>query len=450
MPPSPSTSGYVLHDYQRLARSFLQKNDRAGLFLDLGLGKTATVLSALEPRHLPALVIAPKRVAENTWPDERDLWRPDLDLVVAQGSPAARAQILRSEADVFVLGRDNVKDLAPVRDKFNTLVLDELSGYKSKGTRWKVANAISQRVDHVWGLTGTPSPNGYLDLFYQIMLLDRGERLGTRLGGYRERFFYAGNRLPNGIVTEWVMHEGADTKIKKILEDLCLYMDADGRIEIPPVSYPAHQIQLPPDVMAFYRRLKKDMVADMDSLGLVVSADSAGVLSNRLSQVSAGFIYDVDQETNERTGKTITLHTERIEMVKDLLEQATSPVLVAYRYQEEKRLLLELPGARSIQEKGVIQEWNKGRVPILVAHPASAGHGLNLQHGGHTIIWTSPNWELELWIQFNGRLNRQGQKHPVVVHKIIAKDTVDKIIYNRLETKNSVQQDLLEHFRSPV
>lgn len=427
---------------------FLQQHPRAGLFLDLGLGKTATVLSALTSEHLPALVVAPKRVAENTWPEERDLWRPDLSMAVAAGSPAQRADALQSDADIFVIGRDNVKDLGPVRDKFSTLVLDELSGFKSKGTRWKVANALQQRTDHVWGLTGTPSPNGYLDLFYQIMLLDGGKRLGTRITSYRERFFYPGNRLPNGIITEWIMQDNADAKIKRLIEDLCLYMEADGRIELPPVSYPAHSLILPPDVMKFYRTLKRDMVADLDSLGLTVSADSAGVLSNRLSQVSAGFIYETNPVTLER--EVTTVHTERIEMVKDLLEQATSPVLVAYRYQEEERLLLELPGARSIREKGVIQDWNRGDVPILVAHPASAGHGLNLQHGGHTIIWTSPNWELELWIQFNGRLNRQGQKHPVVVHKIIAKDTVDKIIYRRLETKDSVQRDLLEHLRSPV
>lgn len=430
--------------------SFLRQHPRAGLFLDLGLGKTATVLSALTPDHLPALVVAPKRVTENTWPEERDLWRPDLSYALAAGSPAQRAEALASDADLIFLGRDNFKDIAPYRNKFNTLVLDELSGFKSKGMRWKMANGISQRVDHVWGLTGTPSPNGYLDLFYQIMLLDTGKRLGTRITSYRERFFYPGNRLPNGVVTEWIMQEGADEKIKRLLEDMCLYMEADGRIELPPVSYPAHNLKLPPDVMKFYRTLKRDMIAEMDELGLTVSADSAGVLSNRLSQVSAGFIYDVDQETGLRTGTTTTLHSERIEMVKELLEAATSPVLVAYRFKEEERLLLELPGARSIREPGVIKDWNRGDVPILVAHPASAGHGLNLQHGGHTIIWTSPNWELELWIQFNGRLNRQGQKHPVVVHKIIAKDTVDKIIYARLEDKDDVQKDLLEHFRSPV
>lgn len=437
-----------LHGYQELGISFLRQHDEAGLFLDLGLGKTATVLSALEPRHLPALVIAPKRVAENTWPEERDIWRPDLSMSVAAGSPAYRAEALREGADITVIGRDNVKDLGPVRDQFNTLVLDELSGYKSKGARWKIANAMAKRTQHIWGLTGTPAPNGYLDLFYQIMLLDGGKRLGTRIGSYRERFFYPGNRLPNGVITEWIMHEGADKKIKRLIEDFCLYMEADGRIELPPVSYPVQMIHLPPDVMKFYRTLKKDMVADLDSLGLTVAADSAGVLSNRLSQVSAGFVYETDPETMVR--ETIPLHTERIDMVKDLLEQATSPVLVAYRYQEEYRLLMELPGARSIREKGVIQDWNRGDVPILVAHPASAGHGLNLQHGGHTIIWTSPNWELELWIQFNGRLNRQGQKHPVVVHKIVAKDTVDKIIYRRLETKDDVQRDLLEHLRSPV
>lgn len=439
-----------LHDYQRLGVKFLQNQDRAGLFLDMGLGKTATVLSALTPEHLPCLVVAPKRVAENTWPEERDLWRPDLDISMAVGTPGERRAALEQGDELVVISRDNLKDIPDFRHKFNTLVLDELSGYKSKGVRWKMVNGVSNRTQRVWGLTGTPSPNGYLDLFYQMMLLDNGKRLGTRIGDYRNRFFYAGNRLPNGVITEWIMHEGADAKIKALIQDICLYMESEGRVSLPEITYPQHTIVLPPDVMKFYRRLKRDMVADMASLGIVVAADSAGVLSNSLSQVSAGFVYDKDPETGERTGTTTTIHSERIDTVKELLEAATSPVLVAYRYKEEERLLLEIKGARSIREPGVVADWNRGDVPIMVAHPASAGHGLNLQHGGHTIIWCSPNWELELWLQFNRRLLRQGQKHPVTVHKIVAKGTVDSIIYKRLEDKNWVQQDLLDHLMSPV
>lgn len=439
---------YVLHDYQRLAVSYLQKHPRAGLFLDLGLGKTATVLSALTPEHLPVLVVAPKRVAENVWPEERDIWRPDLSYALASGSPADRKWSLQSDADIYILSRDNFKDIVPFRHKFNTLVLDELSGFKSKGVRWKMANGVSRRTKHVWGLTGTPAPNGYLDLFYQIMLLDGGDRLGTAVTRYRGSYFYPEYVMPNGVVTSWKMQEGADAKIKKLLEDLCLYMESDGRIELPEVSYPIHTIHLPGNVMKFYRKLKNDMVSTMDELGLAIAADTGGALSNLLSQVSSGFVYETDPITQVRT--TTTIHSERIDTVKELLEAATSPVLVAYRYKEEERQLLALPGARSIREPGVIKDWNRGDVPVLVAHPASAGHGLNLQHGGHTIIWTSPDWELELWIQFNKRLHRQGQKHPVVIHKIIAKDTVDTIIYKRLEDKTYTQQDLLEHLRSPV
>lgn len=408
------------------------------------------MLSALTPAHLPVLVTAPKRVAEETWPQERDLWRPDLSLALAAGSPAQRKEALESGADIIVLSRDNLKDIPPYRHDFNTLVVDELSGFKSKGMRWKMGSGVANRTEHVWGLTGTPMPNGYMDLFYQIQLLDGGKRLGTNVTSFRNRFFFPGNRLPNGIVTEWLLHEGSDLKIRELIEDLCLYMESDGRIQLPGISLVDHSFNLPPDILKFYRTLKKDMVADMEELGLVVSADSAGVLSNRLSQVASGFIYEVDQTTGLRTGTTTVLHSERIELIKDLVEQAQSPVLIAYRYKEEERLLLDLPGARSIREPGIVKEWNQGTVPILVAHPASAGHGLNLQYGGHHIIWASPTWELELWLQFNKRLYRQGQKHPVVVHKITAKGTVDTIIYRRLEDKDFNQQELLDHIVSPV
>lgn len=439
-----------LHSYQELAVSFLQQHPRAGLFLDMGLGKTACVLSALTPEHLPALVIAPKRVAEETWPEEHELWRPDLNVSLAVGDPATRKAELHSDADLIVLGRDNIKEVVDVRHRFKTLVIDESSGFKNYASvRFKMANGLALRTKHVWLLTGTPTPNGYLDLWSQIYLLDQGIRLGKNITSYRKTWFYPERTNSNHVVTEWGTKEGAEDEIKRLVQDICLYMESDGRVQLPPLAYNPITLHLPDPVMKFYRKLKRDMVADMEEIGLTVSADNAGILSNRLSQVASGFIYETDPETRERTTRTI--HTRRIEIVKEIIEELNgATALVAYRYQEEERQLLALPGARSIREKGAVADWNAGRIPILVAHPASAGHGLNLQHGGHNIIWTSPTWELELWLQMNKRLLRQGQTKPVVIHTITAKGTVDKIVYDRIEKKNQVQNGLLEHLRSPV
>lgn len=440
-----------LHDYQeKIAVPFLRQHDRAGLFLDMGLGKTACVLAALEPRHLPALVIAPKRVAEETWPDESANWRPDLTFGLAAGGPADRKYVLQSTQDLTVIGQDNVKDLAAVRHKFNTLVIDESSGYKNYASkRFEIANGLALRTNHVWILTGTPAPNGYLDLWSQIYLLDQGKRLGHNITTYRDRWFFPKRVDSRHVVTEWGTQNGAEDEIKGLIEDICLYMESDGRVKLPPRVVNPITLHLPHPVMRFYRKLKKDMVADMEEIGLTVSADNAGILSNRLSQVASGFIYETDPITMERT--TTPVHGERIKIVQSILDELNgATALVAYRYQEEERQLLALPGARSIREKGSIADWNRGDVPILVAHPASAGHGLNLQYGGHNIIWTSPTWQLELWLQMNKRLLRQGQTKPVVIHTITAKGTVDKVVYDRLEKKNSVQNGLLEHLRSPV
>lgn len=438
-----------LHDYQKLAVSFLQKQPRAGLFLDMGLGKTATVLSALTPEHLPALIVAPKRVAENTWPEERDLWRPDLSYHLAAGKPEWRKEALTSDSDLIFLGRDNIKEVAAVRHKFKTLVVDESSGFKNhKSVRWKMANGLSNRTNFTWLLTGTPAPNTYQNLWAQIFLLDQGERLGKSMTAFNNRWYYPIRTNANHVVIEWGVKDNAEKEIRGLIEDLCLYMESEGRITLPSLAYVDQKFTLPGPVMEFYRKLKRDMVADMEEIGLTVSAENAGILSNRLCQVAAGFVYEWDPEAKVRNTRHI--HEDRIEVVKELIEAAQSPCLVAYKYQEEERRLMELPGAHSIHEPNIVARWNNGDVPVLVAHPQSAGHGLNLQHGGHHIIWSSPDWSLELWLQFNKRLHRQGQKHPVIVHKVIAKGTVDTIVYNRLEEKDYRQGGLLEHLRSPV
>lgn len=446
-----------LHDYQIQAVDHLHRNPRAALFLDMGLGKTAATLSALRPEDLPALVVGPKRVAELVWPTEVRKWRPDLTISLAAGTPKQRADALRSGASVVAIGRDNLADAEPVAGQFRTLVLDEMSSFKTKGTnRWKSANRIIKAMEkahgaeavRVWGLTGTPSPNGLLDLWPQIYLLDRGERLMSTLTGYRGRYFMPGRQLSTGVVVEWLLREGADAVIHRKLEDICLSMQTDGRIVLPPVTYNPVEVPLPAGARRVYRDMKADLLANLELLGGEVhTAANAAVLSNKLSQIAAGFLY------HDEGGGYQVLHREKIKAVQEIVEAAGgNPIVVFYRYQVEAEMLKEALGSvvHTLDEPGVQDAWDAGRVPVLLAHPASAGHGLNLQYGGHTAVWTSLTWSLEEWMQANKRLARQGQQNPVVIHVLESPRTVDGAIRARLEQKKTVQQALLDHLESPL
>lgn len=452
-----------LHDYQLVARDFLRGRDRAALFLDMGLGKTAATLAALEPRHLPVLVVAPKRVAEEVWSEEVGKWRPDLTVRVASGSPAQRAEALASGADIISLGRDNLGDLLDKTKRtptvkelpFRTVVVDELSGFKNRASvRWKTLNRVIKAgaVKHVWGLTGTPAPNGLLDLWGQVALLDGGARLGKNITTYRSRYFMPGRQLPNGVITEWLLRPEAEAHIYRAIEDLCLSMATDGRIQLPDINHNHVPIVLPPAVKKAYEDVKRDLVVDLRDIfdGEIHTAADAGTLTARLSQIAAGFMYVDDAALNDM--KYTHLHDEKLKATQEIVEGAVgSPVLVFYRFKPEERALLRsIPEARSIREPGVIKDWNAGKVPVLVAHPLSAGHGLNLQHGGHTIVWTSLPWSLEEWQQGNKRLARQGQKHPVVIHSIMARGTIDPVIRARLADKTTTQDALLSHLESPL
>lgn len=455
------SSELTLHDYQIVARDFLRGRDHGALFLDMGLGKTATVLAALEPRHLPVLVVAPKKVAENVWEEERDLWRPDLTIAVAKGDPAARAALLALERDVTVISRDNLRDVLTMKRKtpFKTLVLDELSGFKSRASvRWKTAFQFAWKmrgVDHIWGLTGTPSPNGYLDLWPQIALLDRGERLGKNITTYRSRYFYPGRQLPNGTIIEWILRPEAEDHIKDKIKDICLAMETDGRVKLPPVTYNVVPVPLPPKVMKVYKEFEDTMVADLRDVfgpGHLHTASSAATVSSRLSQLTAGFMYVDDAELHDYAFTEI--HTEKTEALKTIIDSPHhGGVLVFYSFRAELEMIkreLKDYGCVEINDEGAVKAWNRGEVPVLLAHPASAGHGLNLQHGGHTIVWTSGTWDLELWEQGNKRLPRQGQKHPVVIHLLAAPKTVDMRMRSVLIDKAEVQDDLLSFLESPL
>lgn len=443
-----------LHDYQVQAVQFLRERKCAGLFLDMGLGKTAISLTALDENSLPALVTAPKRVAENVWATEARLWRPDLTVVVAKGTPKQRDEALQSGADIVVIGRDNLADAVPHAGRFRSFIMDELSSFKSRASqRWKAAKKIilTPGLTHVWGLTGTPSPNSLLDLWPQVYLLDKGQRLGTTIGGFRNRYFVPGRQLANGVITEWNLRPGADKRIHTLLEDLCLSMGTEGRVDLPPVTHNNVTVQLPPKARQIYKQMKDDLVADMRLLGGEIhSAQNAAVLTSKLSQICAGFMYVDDADI--RGGLYDVLHKEGVKAVQEIVEGTGSPVLVAYRFKAELDLLKEGLGqmAHTMDEPDIVNRWNAGQVPVLLVHPASAGHGLNLQHGGHTMVWATCPWSLEEYQQTNKRLARQGQRHPVVIHHLVYPHTVTLAILQRLTEKKSVQDALLSHLESPL
>lgn len=449
-----------LRDYQQVGVKFCQRQERCGLWLEMGLGKTATILSAVEPTDWGrVLVVAPKRVAEETWPEELEKWRPDLSVAMAVGSAPERREALLSGADVTVISRDNAREAVTVRDgrrivRWESLVYDESSGLKNKSSgRWKVARTLSGRGHRTVLMTGTPAPNSLEDVWAPLYLLDNGERLGTTLTEFRARHFRPVAWTQGGIVTKREIIEGMDLKIHRKVQDIVLGMQGEGRIALPPLTLNPISMRLPPLPRALYVEMRAELavdLADIFGVGEIHTAGNAAILSSKLSQISSGGLY-ADRES-ERAGQHTVLHKERINILREIVEgNGGSPVLVFYRFRFEAEYIREaFPEARSIQERGVIKEWNSGTVPLLYGHPASAGHGLNLQYGGHTIVWTSPTWELELWDQANARLNRPGQTKPVIIHTILGDGTVDTQVVNRLQEKSSVQTALKDAVESPV
>ena len=447
----------VLHDYQVLARDFLRAHDRAGLFLDMGLGKTACTLMALEERHLPVLVSAPKRVAREVWPAEVKLWRPDLTIDVVSGSPAQRAKILKeSTADILVMGRDLFHETEPYAKRYQTLVIDELSGYKSRtSARWKTANRLLKTIPRMWGLTGTPSPNGLLDLWGQIALMDGGARLGKSLGAFKTRYFTPQKMVWNASIgrqvpVDYRPNPGADTRIHQLISDLCLSMQTDGRIKLPEFTVNRVVVPLPANARKPYADMERDFVANLELLGSVHSAANAAVLTSKLSQITAGFLYNDDQVLDPGHA---WIHDAKVDALAEIVEATDGPLLVFYRYQAElQRIRMKFPQATDVKhERNVQDRWNAGDVPLLLAHPASAGHGLNLQKGpGHTMVWTTLPTSLEEWDQANKRLHRQGQKNPVVAHVLHSPGTVDAIDWSRLVDKKSVQDALMDYLEAPL
>lgn len=402
-------------------------------------------MSALQDYHLPALVISSKRIAENVWHAEAPIWAPHLSVAVAAGTPAKRKAAIAQDADITTIGVDNLKDVPA--GKYTTFILDELSLYKNHNTRrFKTLRKLTKDARFVWGLTGTPAPNGYQDLWSQMFLIDRGQRLGTTLGGFRDRYLFPAVTLPptknrpRSTVAKWGLKDGAAEAIEDAIADISLSMKSADYLDLPPVTFNDVFIDMPAKAWKAYRDMEKHLVVTVQDADYTAAGKAVAV--GKLSQITSGFLMpDIDSPDDE----IWHIHDARVDAVKDIVETATSPVIVFYQYREERRrLLAKIKGAKAVDAPGAIAEFMAGDVPVLVAHPASAGHGLNFQHVSHTIIWCSMTWSNELYLQANARVDRQGQQHPVVIHRVKVPDTIDQVVEDAVIAKKNVQGALLE------
>lgn len=433
------------HDYQKYVIQFLIQNKAAALLLDMGLGKTVITLTALWELAFDyfdiekVLIIAPKRVAESTWRSEIEKWEhlSGLTYSIVLGTKQQRENALNQKALLYIINRENVSWLIKNHKwDFDAVVIDELSSFKSnKAERFKALKKVRPYVKRIIGLTGTPAPNSLMDLWAEIYLLDMGERLGRFIGGFRERFFIPDKRNQQ-IVFSYKPKDGAEEKIYSLISDICISMKALDHLEMPKLVNNNIAVEMNGKEQKIYDKFKADMVLNLD--GSKLDAVNAAALSNKLLQMSNGAVYADD-------GTIVKIHDRKLDALEDLIEAANGkPLLVAYWYKHDKQRILERFDAAEINTADDIERWNKGEVPVALIHPASAGHGLNLQQGGSTVVWFGLTWSLELYQQLNARLYRQGQKNTVFIHHIITKNTIDENVIKALEKKNVSQNSLID------
>ena len=392
------------------------------------------------------LVIAPKRVAEDTWSRESEKWDHLNHLTISKilGDEKHRLEGMTAEADIYVINRENVKWLVDkCREKkhwpYDMVVIDELSSFKSnRSQRFKALRTVMPLVKRVVGLTGTPTPNGYMDLWSEIYLLDGGQRLGKTIGGYRERYFNPGMR--NGYtVFNWILKDGADSAIQKKIEDICVSMKAADYLSMPERIDNRVEVMMSQAELKVYRQLEKEKILELSEDNVVV-APTAAAIANKLLQLANGSVYD-------NSGQIIRIHERKLDALEEILDCNQEPVLVFYNFKHDLEALQERfkeLHPRILDNSRDIEEWNDGRIRLLLAHPASVGHGLNIQAGGHIIVWYGLTWSLELYQQANARLYRQGQKHAVIIHHLITRGSIDEDVMKVLAGKGDMQAALME------
>lgn len=446
-----------LHGYQRAAVDHIIDHPFCGLFLDMGLGKTVSTLTAIKRLYGlfeigRVLVIAPKRVAEDTWTTECAKWEHLRGLSVSKvlGTERQRREALSVPADIYVINRENVAWLVSHLGgawPFDMVVIDELSSFKSsKSERFRALRRVRPLMHRVVGLTGTPSPNGLIDLWPQLYLIDMGERLGRTVTGFRTRYFTPG-RTNGQVVFDYRARNGSEEEIHRLIGDICISMKAEDYLSLPDLVDIPVEVSMPEDCRVRYEAFERDRVLELAKDGTDISAVNAAALTGKLLQYANGAVYDDGKEVHE-------LHGAKLDALEEIVEQAAGePVLVFFQFRHDaqritKRLKAYCP--KEMSGSGDIAAWNAGRIKVLLAHPASAGHGLNLQHGGHIVVWFGLPWSLELYLQANARLHRQGQDKPVRMYRIMTRGTMDADVAKALEGKKAGQDALMEAVKARI
>lgn len=443
---------FLPHDYQKYAIEYIKSHPITALFLDMGLGKTVTTLTAIRDlmydtfKVRRVLVVAPLRVARDTWPEEIRKWDhlKDLTYSVVVGIVAERRRALQKEADIYIVNRENLAWLYQnSRLDFDMVVLDELSSFKNaKSKRFKAMKAMRPEVKRIVGLTGTPSGNGLMDLWAEFRLLDMGERLGQYISQYRSLYFKPDKR--NGMVVfSYKPLPGAEEVIYHQIADITVSMKANDYLEMPELVGVAKEVTLSEKEKKRYDELKKSLVLELP--GGEVTAANAASLTMKLSQMANGAIYTDDKNV-------VGIHNRKLDALEDLVESANGqPVLVAYWFKHDKDRIQKRMEARELKEPQDFADWNAGKISVALIHPASAGHGLNLQQGGSILIWFGLTWSLELYQQTNARLWRQGQQsRTVIIQHIVAKGTIDERILKVLEHKDGTQAALIDAVKADL
>lgn len=447
-----------LHGYQDAGVDHIIETPFAGLLLDMGLGKTVTTLTAInrlifeELTVQKVLIIAPKRVAENVWSTECEKWEHLQHLRISKiiGPPPKRLAALKETAEIYIISRDNIAWLCGQYGgsmlPFDMMVIDESSSFKNhKSQRFKALRRVQPSFDRVILLTGTPAPNGLIDLWGQIYLLDRGERLGKTIGSYRDQYFNPGMR--NGAtIFNYKIKKDSEGAIHKQIEDICMSMKAEDYLDMPDKIDNVISLKLPADVAQQYGDFEREQVLEL--MEGDITALNAAALSTKLLQFAGGAIYDEDRNVHE-------VHGVKLDAVEEIIENANGrPVLVAYAFQHDRdRIIERLKKYKPVQLKTEqhIKDWNAGKIQVLIMHPASGGHGLNLQSGGNEIVWFSQTWSLELYQQLNARLYRQGQQsNQVIIHHLVTEGTLDADVMKSLDNKNNKQEGLMQAIKAKI
>lgn len=438
---------YNPHDYQKYAADFIITHPISALLLDMGLGKTSITLTAIYDLLFDSfevhkvLVVAPLRVARDTWSAEIEKWEHlrELRYSVAVGTGQERISALRTPADIYIINRENVQWLVEESGlpfDFDMAVIDELSSFKNhQSKRFKAFMKVRPKLKRIVGLTGTPASNGLMDLFAEFKLLDMGERLGRFIGQYRNAYFQPDKR--NGMVIySYKPLPDAEQRIYDKTSDITISMKATDHLTMPELISSEYTVQLSDKEREKYERLKKDFVLPEDS-GEITAANAAS-LSNKLSQMANGAVYS-------DAGETVHIHDRKLDALEDIIESMNGrPLLVAYWFKHDLERIRKRFEIREIKSSADISDWNSGKIPVALIHPASAGHGLNLQSGGSALVWFGLTWSLELYQQTNARLWRQGQTaDTVVIQHIIAKGTIDEQIMKALKAKDTTQAALI-------